>query len=131
MTTECDHKVWPQSINTEYDHRVWSQSVTTEYEHRVGPQSMTTVCDHIVWQQSMNTEYDHRVWILEHKQLLYDDCLSLSAHQIIVDQKAHSHKHEITNETFNDKSAQRQMRRQFIHTATSAIRNVDENWRCF
>ena len=34
--------------------------------------------------------------------------------------KAHSHEHEITNETSNDKSAQRQTRRRFIHTATSA-----------
>ena len=29
----------------------------------------------------------------------------------------HSHKHEITNETSNDKSAQRQTCRRFIHTA--------------
>ena len=44
--------------------------------------------------------------------------------------KAHSHEHEITNETSDDKSAQHQPRRQFIHTARSAGRNVDESWRC-
>ena len=31
---------------------------------------------------------------------------------------AHSHEHEITTETSDDKAAQRQMRRQFIHAAT-------------
>ena len=41
--------------------------------------------------------------------------------------KAYTHKHEITNETSNDKSSQRQ----FIHTATSTDRNVDESKRCF
>ena len=41
--------------------------------------------------------------------------------------KAHSHEHEITNETSKDKSAQRQTRRQFIHTATSTGPNVDES----
>ena len=40
--------------------------------------------------------------------------------------KVHSHEHEITNETSNDNSAQRQTRRQFIHTETSAGRNVDD-----
>ena len=41
--------------------------------------------------------------------------------------KAYTHEHEITNETSNDKSAQRQKRRQFIRTATSDGRNVDES----
>ena len=45
--------------------------------------------------------------------------------------KAYSHDHEVTNETSNDKAAQRETRRQFIHTATSACRNVDESYRCF
>ena len=38
----------------------------------------------------------------------------------------YTHEHEITNETFNDTSAKRQTRRQFIDTATSAGRNIDE-----
>ena len=38
--------------------------------------------------------------------------------------KAHPHEHEITIETSNDKAAERQMRRQYIHTATSAGLNV-------
>ena len=41
--------------------------------------------------------------------------------------EAHSHEHEITDETSNYKSAQRQTRRQFNHTTTSAGRNVDES----
>ena len=34
--------------------------------------------------------------------------------------KAHSHEHEIANEMSSDKPAQRQTRRRFIHTTTSA-----------
>ena len=40
---------------------------------------------------------------------------------------AYVHEHEITNETSNGKSAQRQMHQQFIHTATLAGQNVDES----
>ena len=45
--------------------------------------------------------------------------------------EAYAHQHKITNETSNDKSAQRQTRHRFDHTATSACQNVDESWRCF
>ena len=44
--------------------------------------------------------------------------------------KAQLHEDEITNETSNDKTAQSQMRRQFIHAATTAGRKFDESWRC-
>ena len=37
--------------------------------------------------------------------------------------KAYTLEHKITNEAFNDKFAQRQTRRQFIHMATSADEN--------
>ena len=43
----------------------------------------------------------------------------------------HSHKHQITIKTSNDKSAQRQTRRRFILMTTLAGQNVEKSWHCF
>ena len=51
----------------------------------------------------------------------------LTLDKMLSEFEAHSHEHEITDETSNYKSAQRQTRRQFNHMTTSAGRNVDES----
>ena len=70
------------------------------------------------------------IHIVQQKNRTYKLHLTQNKSFLELTVKAHSHEEEIINETSNDKSAQRQTRRRFIHT-TSGSRNVAKNWRFF
>ena len=90
---------------------------------RFGPEISAASIDRLGIDSIENHKYCFFLW----PNIEIFPVLNISTPALLFAVKAHSHEHVITNETSNDKSAQRQTRLQFIHTATSAGRNLDES----
>ena len=90
---------------------------------RFGPEILAASIDRLGIDSIENHKYCFFLW--PNIEIL--TLLNISTPALLSSVKAHSHEQEINNEMSNDKSAQRQTRRQFIHTTTSAGRNLDEN----